>query len=431
MKEKFIKSNIILIIGGAITKVLGILIRILTTRIIGVEGIGLYMLIFPTFTLFVTISQLGFPIAISKLVAEESHNNKRLVISTIPISLIINLILMLIIILLAPYLSNNLLKDSRCYYPIISIALVLPFDSISSILRGYFFGKQRMLPHVISNIFEQIVRIILITLIIPLLLNKSLIFAVSGLILTNIFSELSSIIILSFCLPKNFSIKKEDIKPDPTNIKEILQVALPTTGGRLIGSIGYFFEPILLTSALLYAGYTSNFIIKEYGIIEGYVMPLLLLPGFFTNAISSALIPVISYSYQKGNKSYVKRKLRQAIFISLAIGIPITIILMINPGFFLNLIYNTKEGSSYLRFIAPFFLIYYIESPLASTLQSINKAKNMMFDNLKGITIKTCLLFILSLFKIGLYGFLIAICLNIIITTYCHYINIKKSLQTI
>ena len=286
-----------------------------------------------------------------------------------------------------------------------------------------------MIPHVVSNIFEQIIRLILTFIIIPILLNKSLVFAVTGLVLINIFSELSSILILFLFLPKNFSIRKEDIKPDRGNIKEVLEVALPTTGGRLIGSIGYFFEPILLTTALLYSGYSNNFIVREYGIIEGYVLPLLLLPGFFTNAVSSALIPVISKAYSIGDKKYVKRKLKQAIYISLLIGIPITIILMINPSFFLKLIYNTNHGTIYLRFIAPIFLIYYIESPLASTLQSINKAKNMMYDNLKGILIKTFLLFTLSLFKIGLYGFLIAMGASIIVTTYSHYKNIKKALN--
>lgn len=428
MKEKFIKSTIILIIGGAITKFLGMFIRIVMTRVVGVDGIGLYMLIFPTFSLFMTISQLGFPIAISKLVAEDKHNNKNVVFSIIPFSLILNLALMLIIILIAPYLANNLLQDSRCYYPILAIALVLPFDSLSSILRGYFFGKQKMIPHVISNVFEQIVRLVLIVLVIPSLLGKGLVVAVSGLILVNLVSEFSSILVLFLFLPRNFKITKSDIKPDKSNIKEVLNVALPTTGGRLIGSIGYFFEPILLTTALLYCGYSNNFIIREYGVIEGYVMPLLLLPGFFTNAISSALIPVISKAYANGNKKYVKRKLRQAIYISLSIGIPITIILMINPNYFLKLIYNSEHGGTYLRFIAPIFLIYYIQSPLASVLQSINKAKEMMFDNLKGILVKCFFLFILSLFKIGLFGFLISMMLNIIVTTYSHYRNIKKSL---
>ena len=57
----------------------------------------------------------------------------------------------------------------------------------------------------------------------------------------------------------------------------------------MIGSITYFFEPIILTNMLKYIGYSNDYITLEYGIINGYVYPLLLLPSFFTLAISSAI----------------------------------------------------------------------------------------------------------------------------------------------
>jgi stage V sporulation protein B len=427
-KEKFISSAIVLIIGGALTKILGIIIRIIMTRLVGTQGVGLYMLILPTFSLFMAMASLGFPIAISKLVAEDKYNNKRLISSIIPITIILNFLLMLIIIFIAPFLANNLLHDSRCYYPILSIGLVLPFVSLSSILNGYFYGKQKMVPHVTSNVFEQIIRMLMMLLITPYLLKKGLTFAVSGLVLINIVSELLAIFILFFFLPKHFRIKKSDIKPNPDYIKDILQISLPTVTDRIIGLVGYFFEPIILTSILLAVGYSNHFIVNEYGIIEGYVMPLLLMPGFFTNAVSSALLPVISKANVKNDKKYIKKKLKQAILISLAIGLPITIILMINPTFFLKLIYNTDKGVSYLRFLAPFFLLYYIEAPFAITLQGINKAKDIMYHTIIGISFKLIVLTIVSYLKLGMLGLLLSILANITVTTAYHYRSLKKYL---
>ena len=69
-KSKFIKSTIILIIGGMITKLTIMVIKIVMTRLIGVEGMEIYMLISPTFMLLIGLAQFGFPIAISKLVSE-------------------------------------------------------------------------------------------------------------------------------------------------------------------------------------------------------------------------------------------------------------------------------------------------------------------------------------------------------------------------
>lgn len=427
-KEKFIKSTIILIIGGAITKFLGMFIRIVMTRLVGLEGTGLYMLIYPTFSLFMTLSQLSMPVAISKLVAEDTHNNKKVIGSAIPLTISFNLLLIITILLIAPFIAKIFLQEPRAYLPILAIALVLPFDAISNLLRGYFFGKQQMLPHVISHILEQLIRLTLIIIITPTLIKINITYAVAGLVLVNIISELLSITIFFFFLPRNFKITVSDFIPNKSIIKNVLDIAIPTTGGRLIGSIGYFLEPIVLTASLLATGYSNQFILTEYGIISGYVMPILLLPGFFTNALSSALLPVIAKANVLHKTQYIKDKLKQAIFFSLLIGIPFTLLLVINPGFFLNTIYHTSHGSTYLRLIAPIFLMFYVQAPLAATLQGIDMSKYLISDNLLGIIIKIGSIYLFSLFHIGMYPLLIATSLGTIITTLKHYLHIRQIL---
>ena len=227
--NKFIKSTLILIIGGFITKILGMLIRIITTRYIGIEGMKIYMLIFPTFSLFMSLSQISLPTAISKLVSEDKHNNKNIIFTSIPFLLIFNFILMIILIFIAKPIAIYLLHDERCYLPILAISLVLPFDSISNMLRGYFFGKEKMLPHVISHIFEQIVRLTLTILIIPSLLKINVVYAVTFLVLVNIVSEVLSIFVLFLFLPKNFVIRKKDIIQNLNNLKDILTISITTT----------------------------------------------------------------------------------------------------------------------------------------------------------------------------------------------------------
>ena len=428
-KSKFVKSTIILIIGGFITKMIGMLIKIITTRNLGSEGIGLYMLIMPTFSMFIALSQLGLPVAISKLVAEEKRNNKRILSSSIPLSLLVNILIFIFISILAPYLSNNLLHDNRTKLAIISIAFVLPFISLSSIARGYFFGKQKMLPHVISNITEDIVRLLILIIGIPISLKKGIEYALSFIILSNIASELTSILILYFFLPKNFVIRKEDIKIDKLNIKDLLSIGIPTTIGRFIGNIGYFFEPILITTIMLKLGFNNTYIVSEYGIISGYVMPLLTLPSFFTSAISQALIPVVSKNYANNNLKETKRKIKQALFFSLLIGIPATIIFITIPEIPLKIIYNTNEGINYIRFLAPICLLLYIQSNLASSLQAMGKAK----DSLKGTTIgmitRLLGLFIFLNLKHKLWSLVFAQSLSIILVTCFDAYKVKKYLK--
>lgn len=424
-KNKFISNAFILLSGAVITKVLGMVIKITTTRYVGLDGIGLYMLILPTFMLFINLTTFGFPVAISKLVAENKKRGTSIIFSVIPVSILLNVILFIIIYLSAPLISN-LLHDSRTYYPLLAIALVLPFISLSSIIRGYFFGKEKMIPHSISHIFEQIIRLSLIIIVIPILLKKSLIMAITGVVLVNIVSELTSIIILIFCVPKKTTITKKDIIPDPKIIKDVLNISIPTTSSRIIGSIGYFFEPIILTAVLTAIGYSSVYIISEYGIINGYVLPLLMIPAFFAQTISSLLIPVISKGYVNKRTIYVKSKLNQGLGLSLLIGVTTTILFIINPDFFLKLIYKTTAGSEYLKLMAPFFLVYYLQIPLTSTLLAVGKAKEAMMSTIIGMIIKVLLLYLLSLLKIGLYALIIATIINIFIVTFLNYLKLRR-----
>lgn len=428
MKEKFIKSTIYLILGGFITKILGLFIKIIMTRTIGIEGVSLYMLILPTFSLAMTITQMSLPISISKLVAEDKYNNKNILFSTLPISIMINVIVIGILIISSKFISINLLHDERCIYPIIAISLTLPFISMSGIIRSYFFGKQQMLPHVISNIIEQISRIILILIIIPKLIKSGVINAVCGLILVNIISETISFLILFFFLPNKLSLTKEDIIPSKQYIKDILDISLPNTSGRIITSIFYFFEPIILTFILTKVGYSQEFISTEYGILEGYVLPLITLPNFFSIAISNSLLPTISNYYSKNNIKAIKKKLKQATIISGLIGLIVIIALGIFPNFFLKLVYNTNYGKDYLLFLLPAFIFYYIQPPLVAILQGINKSKELVANEINGIMLKTLSILIISYFKVGIYGLVIGIIINTTITTILHFLTIKKSI---
>lgn len=426
-KNKFITSTIILIIGGLITKILSMFIRIIMTRYVGSYGIGIYMLLVPTFGLLISLCTLGMPTAISKLVSEDKKNNKKIVLNASTLILLIDIIIIFLVYISSNFIANSLLHEPKTYYGILAMGIVLPFISISSILRGYFFGKQRMFPHVITNIIEDIVRLISIVLFIPFCLKKGIEFAVAFLILSNIFSELSSIVIFLILLPKK--INKNDIKPDKSYIKDILDISIPSTGSRLIGNIGLFFEPIILTFVLLKVGYSNEFIVNEYGILNGFVMPLILLPSFFTMAISQALLPVVSKGYSNNNSKYVSKRIKQSIFFSLLIGIPCTLIFIFIPDIPLKLIYNTNLGIPYIRVLSIVCLLHYIQAPLTSSLQAMGLARVAMRGTLIGMILRTLTLFLFSFLKIGLWGLVISTSINIIYVTIHHIIVVKKTLK--
>ncbi len=428
LKNKFLQATFILMVGGLITKILGFLIRVIYTRMVGSDAINLYSLVMPTYSLLLTIATLSLPIVISKLISEKKIKSMRIITSATAITMILNLLVIIIIYFTKDFIATTLLNDERCGVLLLAMALTFPFVSISSILKGYFYGKQKMIPHTISNIIEQIVRIALIFLVIPLLINKGIVYAVMGLILISIASELSSIITFLLFLPKKFRICKQDLKPDIKTAKEILNISIPTVSGRLVGNIGFFFEPILLTNILLFSGYSMEFILNEYGAYNAYTISLLAMPSFFIAAISSSLLPEISRFYYHQNLVMVKKRIKQALILSFLVGIFFTSFIYIFRETLLQTLYNTTKGSEYIEVLAPFFVLFYLEGPLQSVLQAIGKAKATMYITMIAVISKILAIAILSLCHIGMYSLVIAEIIDIFIIVILCVKTIRKEL---
>jgi stage V sporulation protein B len=231
-------------------------------------------------------------------------------------------------------------------------------------------------------------------------------------------------------LPKNLKIKKENLKPDKFESKEILNITIPSISGRLLGNIGYFFEPIILTNILLLKGFNVNYITLEYGIYNAYSVSLLLFPSFFISAISNALMPEISKLASDNNKKQIKRRIKQSLIISIITGIICTTFIYIFKEELLLKLYNTNKGINYIKTLTPFFILFYLEAPLSSILIGINKIKTCTIISVTGVILKLIIMTILAYLGKGIYSLVYAEVINIIYVTLLNYYYVKKSIYT-
>lgn len=430
-KDTFKTSIMILLIGGFITKILSFVIRVLYTRIIGEEGINLYTIVTPTFGLFITLAQFALPISISKLVSENRIRSKKIVFSTFFFILLFNLFLILFVLVTAPFIANNLLKQPTVTPLLYAMAFTLPFISITSILKGYFLGKLQVAPNTISNIFEQTVRILFLLFGLPLLVKKSILLGVISYILFNIITEIVSIFTFWCFLPKKISLHKEDIHPDQKIIKRVLKISVPSVSSRLIGNIAFFLEPIVLTNLLLFFGYSNSYILEEYASYNAYAIGLLTIPSFLVAAICQILIPEISKYHSQKNILMIKRRIKQALSYSFIIGFFCSMFLFFFRDPLLNIIYNTTRGNEYIFALAPFFVLFYLEAPLSSTLQALDESKKAMQITLYGSILKLSTMAILCCFKIGLYALVFSEILNIFFVVSLNARNVHKTIKKI
>ena len=82
-----------------------------------------------------------------------------------------------------------------------------------------------------------------------------------------------------------------------------------------------------------------------------------------------------------------------------------------------------------MKFLAPVCLLQYIQAPLATSLDAMGKSRDAMIGTTIGMVIRTSLLFVLSYLKIGLFGLIIAISINVVAVTLYDLLRVRFHLK--
>lgn len=377
-KNKLLKNAFLLMLGGFITKILGFMIKILYTRYLKEEGVALLSLIAPTYALLLTLSSFQIPIIVTKLTAEKKYSRKKTFINSLYITFILDIILIVSMSLFSSYFSKVFLHNENYSKLINILCITLPFVSVTSLIKAYFFGKENVIPVMLSNISEEVLKLFLIVLVLKKVIYKGILFGTIIYLLINLLCEVISFIILYIFLPKRINISKLDFKFDLKLSSSIISQATPLLSSRLIGSISYFLEPIIITNLLLYKNYNLNYISLNYGYYNGYTLQLLMLPSFFLISLSNVIIaPLSSYKIKKDIKS-IKRLISKILVSVFFLGLLLAFMLNTFGKQILILLFNSSNGYAYLKMLLPFFTLFYLENPLITILQAFDKQKKIL-----------------------------------------------------
>ena len=205
-KQSFFSGVLILLVGSVIAKGLGAIYRIPLTWILGVEGLGVYQLVFPIFSLVLVLSSTGMPAGISKMIALRKDNvaeiNRILKVSVIALS-VIGLVFGLILFFCAGLIAQ-IQGNSIATLPYMAIAPAVVLVSVLSAFRGYFQGRMNMIPTSMSNIFEQFFKLIFGLALSFLFVPQGIEYGVLGAVLGITLSELVAVgyMFLSYAIDK-------------------------------------------------------------------------------------------------------------------------------------------------------------------------------------------------------------------------------------
>ncbi|WP_425804528.1 stage V sporulation protein B [Desulfitobacterium sp. Sab5] len=433
-KQSLVKGAFILTAAAFITRILIFTNTIIQSRILGPEGIGLKKMVMPFMGLMMTLTTIGLPVAISKLVAEaDAEGNRRKVKKILIVSLTLtgslSIVVMMFSVLSAKAFSSYFLTDQRAYYSFMALIPMIPLGAISGVVKGYFRGMQTMSPLALSQVFEQIVHIVFTYVLVQLLIPYGIEYAAAGTVFSSVIGEAFSLLFLlgvfrrthfsKFHVPQSVL---PHITKGKTILMELLQTGLPTAGSGVVMSAARSLQPIMITKSLAAAGVSSVMITKQYGMLTGFVMPLIFFPAFINQSLKVTLVPAISEANAKNNIKLIRRRINQAIGAALLVGVPSTIFLYLFSSELMTVIYHSPQAASLLKVIAPFYLFNYIQTPLQSALVGLGKAKIEMMNNIIAAAVTLLLIYPLaSNPQLGIFGVIYALSIGGLLETFLHF----------
>lgn len=392
-KESFMQGVLAIMFSQVLIKVLGLAYKLyLTNREgFGDEGNAIYSAGFQIYALLLTLSSIGVPTAISKMVSEKTalgdyrgaHRIFKIAFATFAF---IGFIGTLILFLGAGYISTNVLQIPEAEYTLIALSPSIFFVAIASVIRGYFNGMQNLSITAKSQTFEQVFKTLFTILVVEMIaiasgVNTTLMAAGANLATT--LAVLLSFLYLFKYYNRNkkeiwkqsnkSSIKTTQNESAKRVVKNILAVSIPISLSSIISAINKNIDAITVVRGL--KTFLSESVAKvQYGILSGKVDTLIGLPLSFNIAFATALVPAVSSSIAKGDKETITKRVSFSLLVTMLIGLPCTIGLCVFASPILYLLFpNAPEGKLILQ-IAAFTIIFTVlAQTINGALQGLGK----------------------------------------------------------
>ena len=388
-KKTFLSGAIILSVAGLLVKFLGAAFRIPLANIIGADGIGFYQTAYPIYAVLLIMSTSGIPTAVSKLVSEKRaigdyYGAQAVFRAAVVFLFIVGIITSSVFFLSSKFLVTYVFRAPGAYYAMIAIAPALLFVPVMSAFRGYFQGHQDMRPTAISQIVEQLFRVIPGLVLAYYLTSKGLEYAAAG----ASFGAASGAFMGTLVIVLMYVLRRKDrrrnlqgsaFEEKPGQImKKLFAIAIPITIGAEIMPIMNVVDLTIVMNRLQDIGFTYGAADKLYGQLSGLAAPLTNLPQILIISMALSLVPVISAANETRDYNFLKYNVQVAVRSAIIVGLPCAAGLMILSEPIMLLLYPMQKASaassaSCLFILASGILFLAIVQVCTSILQGIGK----------------------------------------------------------
>lgn len=445
-KNGFMEGVVLLMFSQVIIKIVGLIYKLYLTNKegFGDKGNAIYSSAFQIYAILLTISSIGVPNAISKLVSSRvaiGDNKGAYRIFKIAIAMfgLLGFLGSSIMFFGADYIANVYLQIPEAKLTILALSPSVFLVSIESVLKGYFNGRENLSVTANSQSLEQIFKTIFTVLIveqIATISSSNTILMAAGATLATTLATLFSL----FYLYKYFVKRKKEVWQEVVSskvcrrdsvfkiIKNILIVTVPISLCGLFSITGKTIDALTVVR-MLKDTLGEEVATLQYGILSGKVDTLITLPFSFNIALATALVPTISGAIAKNEISTAKRRTEFSILVTILIGLPCTIFMGVFAKQILELLFpNASSGAEMLSLSSLAIIFVVLIQTINGALQGLGKVNVPVFAFGIGAIVK--LIFnILLLPGIGVNGAIISSILSHIVSFIICFMSLKKNMN--
>jgi stage V sporulation protein B len=423
-KGSYIKGASIIAVGGIIAKMLGLFFKVPIGRILDSYGFGLYTNSYSIYNLMLTVSIIGIPVAISKMIAERaSEKNYAGVMQVFRVSMGILLLVGLLTTGFLFFGADAIIAlgkwEQDTYYSILGLAFAPLLVALMSGYRGFFQGMQLMTPTAISQIVEAFVRVIFgIGLCYYLTNTFGQPEGAGGASSGAFFGAVGALAFLIFAwmvFMKDFRpmvARQSKVFPKESNkklLKRLTQIAIPVTMTSAIVSLFGLINSFTYVSRLNLAGIDSRLATIMFGDF-GYAQTMINVPLTFSTAMSITLVPAISASFAQNNEMGIQHKSELGLRVIILIALPCAVGLSVfSQQIFTLLFPNSAYGGEILKYCAYTTVLIMIANTLQSILHGVDRFNLPMYHLLPGLAVNMIFNYIfVPIPSINIYGLIIS-----------------------
>lgn len=355
----------------------------------GDKGNAIYGSGFQIYALLLTISSIGVPNAVSKLVSERvaigdnkgAHKIFKIAIVTFGM---IGFACSIFLFMGAEYIANYWIQIPEAEMSLATLSPSIFFVSLICVIRGYFNGRECIKVTANSQAVEQTFKTLLTVIIVEIIAMTSGVDTVVMAAGANLATTISSILCFAYLYMYYISVRKEIAREVKNTvnyqhkgirkiIKEILSVSIPMSLTPVLSTINKNIDSMTVVRGLK-SFLTESSAKAQYGILTGKVDTLVTLPMSFNTAFTTALVPAVSSARAMGNINGAKKRIEFSILITILIGLPCTIGMIIFAEPILKLLFpNQVSGGFILQVSSTSILFIVLEQTISGILQGIGK----------------------------------------------------------